>query len=454
MNLQHRIGTAIYDATGMLPVGALPGYPGQYSFAEHIITPFLGVIKIKPYQTPARNFKSDKLAADIKLAAELDQSEQVVIDIHKGFITIQIPRPANERGKTVYTSKEVPRGSGLRVSLGLDIFNEPVHYDFSRQMNTNISFLGVPGSGKSVSMRRTIVSLACNNGPDRVKFLMIEAAKDGLDLRMFSQLPHLIHPVVTDPAEAEHALNWIVAQTRRNGRLPFKLVVCIDEVAALVRQRPETVATLHSLVAEGRAVDVVNLLATQLTDRDTMGDGRAIFKQIHNVVLGKASSKQLSYLLSNAAGLKAEALTGEGDLLLRSNDGTARFAGAFTTASDMERLPRAETVSRLPIEDYTNTEAIKEGLETIIDEDNRAGQRNDNFTPEQYGVAIFEAPGVNKLQKRFSMGPNRAGRLRRLGQAIREWAMDNDHAPCFITEEFLELPSPGYSTIPPFHHST
>lgn len=447
--LLRQTAIAIYEATRMLPVGAVAGQQGHYVFTDFVVTPFLNVIKLKPYQTPAKSFMTDKLATDIKLATALDVSEQVVIDVHKGFITIQIPRPKSERGQTVYTSANVPRGTGLRVSLGLDVFNEPVHFDFGQHMNTNLSFLGVPGSGKSVSMRRSIVSLAKNNDPDRVKFLMIEVAKDALDLRMFSRLPHLMHPVISNPLEAEHALNWLVVKIKE-GPLPFKLVLCVDEVAELIGQQPDTTRLLASLIATGRAVNVVNLLATQITDRDTLGrEGRAVFRQIHNTILGKASNKQLSYVLGNSGGLRAEALCGEGDLLLRGNDQTARFAGVFTTAADVDQLPRVETVNSLPIGEYTNTEAVKEAVKPVAEiEETPATRICDNFTARQLYEAIFERPAINTLQKHFSMGGEKATRLQKLGADVWQLAVDNGH--CFICEDFIELPSTAHSTIPPF----
>lgn len=358
-DLLYKVVTRIYDTTGLLPNGALPAVPGDYTLRNMIVTPFLYVIQISPARVSTDQFTTKKLARDIKLVAELEQSEEIVIDVHKGFVTIQIPRPAGERGKVIYTSANVPRGSGLRVPLGLDILNEPIYFDFAREMNTNLSFLGVPGSGKSVSMRRTITTLAANNDNSQVKFLMIEVSKDGLDLRIFDRLAHLLHPVITNPAEAEQALAWSLAQIGR-GKLPYRLFICIDEVAELVGARPATIKLLTSLVSQGRAMNVCNLLATQITDRDTLAEGKSIFKQVHNNILGKAPNKQLSYILGSQGDLGAEALTGPGDLKLSSTDITSRFAGIFTTRHEIEALPRVQAAARLPLANYTNVEAVIE----------------------------------------------------------------------------------------------
>lgn len=349
MSLLQKIVLRIYDSTGMLPVNAVQGQPGSYLVNEFILTPFLYVITINPLQVSSKEFTSDRLMNDLKLVANLDASEAVAIDVHRGFVCIQIPRPVEERGKLVLTTANVPRGSGLRVPLGLDIMNLPVDVNFANEMSTNLSFLGVPGSGKSVAMRRSIVTLARNNRPDDVKFLLVEVAKDGLDLRIFGQLPHLVHPVITDPAEAAAALKFLV-ESISQGKLPYKLFVCVDEVAALIKARPDCIGYLMTLVSQGRAQNVVNLLATQISDRDTLGEGKAVFKQIHSVVLGKAGNKQLSYIMGNKSDLHAEELVGQGDLKLNANATSSRFAGIFTTVSELQALPKAATINRLPLE--------------------------------------------------------------------------------------------------------
>lgn len=350
MSLLQKIVLRIYDSTGLLPVNAVAGQPGNYIVQEYLITPFLFVILINPLQVSTKEFTNEKLTTDLKLTAELNADESVAIDVHRGFVCVQIPLPPNERGKLVLTAANIPWGKGLRVTLGLDVMNLPVDFNFANEMSTNLSFLGVPGSGKSVAMRRSIVTLVHNNQPDDVKFLMIEVAKDGLDLRLFEQLPHLVHPVITDANEAALALKYL-AESISHGKLPYKLFVCIDEVAELVKRRPDCVGDLMTLISQGRAQNVVNLLATQLSDRDTLGPGKALFKQIHSVVLGKAGNTQLSYVMGNRSGLHAEELLGEGDLKLNSNSSSSRFVSVFTTPNEIKQLPQTTLINRLPLEE-------------------------------------------------------------------------------------------------------
>ena len=356
MDARH-IAMTIYDTSGLVP--SLPGRPGNYRFRETIVTPFLTVFQIEPGACGTRPFLTQQLRDNLKAVSRIDKGEQVEVDIHRGRIVVQIPLPVSERGRRVYTSNSVPRGRHLRVSLGLDITNHPVYFDFAGEMNSSLAFLGSAGSGKGVSMQRSIAAIAGQNGPDNVKMLMLEVSKQSIDLLVFQNLPHLIHPVIEDLDEAESALGWAAAQTRR-GTLPFKLFICVDELGELVTQRPETIPLLQTLVSQGRALGIRNLLATQVADKATIGEGTKVFRQVHNRVLGKVSNKQLSYLLGNASGLHAESLTGKGDLIMSTTEFTTRFAGVMNSPADFESLPRAESIPRLPIGEYTNTAAIAE----------------------------------------------------------------------------------------------
>jgi hypothetical protein len=67
--------------------------------------------------------------------------------------------------------------------------------------------------------------------------------------------------------------------------------------------------------------------------------------------LGKAGNKQLSYILGNKSDLHAEELVGQGDLKLNAVGGTNRFAGIFTTRQELEALPKAPFINRLPLDD-------------------------------------------------------------------------------------------------------
>ena len=69
---------------------------------------------------------------------------------------------------------------------------------------------GTTGSGKSVGLHAMILSLLYKYGPDSCKFLLIDPKQ--LEFSIYSDLPHLITPLVTDPAKAIASLQWVVEE--------------------------------------------------------------------------------------------------------------------------------------------------------------------------------------------------------------------------------------------------
>ena len=67
---------------------------------------------------------------------------------------------------------------------------------------------GRTGTGKSVCMNAIILSMLMTRRPDEVKMIMIDPKM--LELSDYGQMPHLMHPVVTDMKKAEAILAWAV----------------------------------------------------------------------------------------------------------------------------------------------------------------------------------------------------------------------------------------------------
>jgi DNA segregation ATPase FtsK/SpoIIIE and related proteins len=80
--------------------------------------------------------------------------------------------------------------------LGKDIGGSPVIVDLARMPHLLIA--GTTGSGKSVAINTMILSLIYRLPPDRCKFIMVDPKM--LELSGYDGIPHLLAPVVTDPA--------------------------------------------------------------------------------------------------------------------------------------------------------------------------------------------------------------------------------------------------------------
>ncbi len=136
-----------------------------------------------------------------------------------GHSTIGIELP-NEKRQTVWirelfednefmTSKNI-----LNVALGKDIGGQHVYADLSKMPHLLVA--GTTGSGKSVGVNTMILSLLYRMTPDQCRFIMIDPKQ--LEFSMYNGIPHLLTPVITDPAKAVVGLKWAVQEMENRYR--------------------------------------------------------------------------------------------------------------------------------------------------------------------------------------------------------------------------------------------
>ncbi len=142
---------------------------------------------------------------------------------------------------------------------------------------------GTTGAGKSELLRSLVVGLAVACSPDNLTFVLVDY-KGGSTFDACARLPHVVG-VVTDLDDhlVDRALRSLHAELRRreqmlrdvgaadlpayrrrapNVVLP-RLVVVIDEFAALVSEQPDFLHALVGIAQRGRSLGVHLILATQ-----------------------------------------------------------------------------------------------------------------------------------------------------------------------------------------------
>ena len=82
---------------------------------------------------------------------------------------------------------------------------------------------GTTGSGKSVGINAMILSLLFRMSPDQCRLIMIDPKM--LELSVYEGIPHLLAPVVTEPAKAVAALKWTTREMERRYRAMSQLGV-------------------------------------------------------------------------------------------------------------------------------------------------------------------------------------------------------------------------------------
>ena len=85
----------------------------------------------------------------------------------------------------------------LSLALGKDISGAPIVADLARMPHLMIA--GTTGSGKSVGVNAMILSLLYRLSPDQCRLILIDPKM--LELSVYEGIPHLMAPVVTEPAE-------------------------------------------------------------------------------------------------------------------------------------------------------------------------------------------------------------------------------------------------------------
>ncbi|WP_419846283.1 FtsK/SpoIIIE domain-containing protein [Candidatus Poriferisocius sp.] len=148
---------------------------------------------------------------------------------------------------------------------------------------------GTTGSGKSELLRTLVASLAASYSPERVNFVLVDY-KGGSAFDACASLPHVVGLVTDlDDRLAERALRcleaelryreqvlrdrgatnlahyWSLAQSENEGPWPplARLIVVIDEFAALAAELPGFMDALVNVAQRGRSLGMHLVLATQ-----------------------------------------------------------------------------------------------------------------------------------------------------------------------------------------------
>jgi len=378
---------------------------------------------------PAPGVKINKivsLADDLAMALKADRVRIVGSIPGKAALGIEIPNP---KRKTVYlreilmTEKYRDAGSKLSLALGLDVIGRPVIADIRRMPHLLIA--GATGAGKSVAINAFIASLLFKATPDEVRLLMIDPKR--IELSVYENIPHLLHPVVVEPKMASRALMWAVREMERRYRLleeqrvksfdsynqltdveklPF-IVIIVDELADLMMVASKDVeSSIARLAQMARAAGIHIILATQRPSVDVLTG--LIKANFPTRISFKVASKVDSRTILDQSG--AEHLLGDGDMLFLPPGAAKlrRIHGAFITEEETDRI--IEFVRKQGKAEYDPTV-----LQVVEEEMAPDGEELDEYD-DRYDEAVAVVTGtgqasISMVQRRLRVGYNRAARM-------------------------------------------
>ncbi|MFN3620649.1 DNA translocase FtsK 4TM domain-containing protein [Sphingorhabdus sp.] len=411
---------------------------------------------------PAAGIKSSRV---IQLAEDIARNMSALsarVSTIPGRTVMGIELPNAHREAVVFqemvgSDAFAEQKGALPIILGKNISGDPVIADLAPMPHLLVA--GTTGSGKSVGLNCMILSLLYRLTPDQCRMIMIDPKM--LELSSYDDIPHLLSPVVTEPAKAIRALKWAVEQMEERYRMMSSLgvrnlanfnekvraakakgaplgrkvqigydpmtgqpqyeeeslayepmpqiVIIVDELADLMMTAGKEVEFLiQRLAQKARAAGIHLIMATQRPSVDVITG--VIKANLPTRISFHVTSKIDSRTILGEQG--AEQLLGKGDMLyMAGGRGLTRIHGPFVSDDEVRRVADHWRGQGQPEYIQAVTEEPEDGS---FDFGGMGG--DDSEEDAQYRKAcqiVFESQKASTswIQRQLRIGYNSAARL-------------------------------------------
>jgi S-DNA-T family DNA segregation ATPase FtsK/SpoIIIE len=412
---------------------------------------------------PASGIKASRV---IQLADDIARnmsalSARVATIPGRSVIGIELPNAKREPvslSELIASDAFEDQVASLPLILGKNIAGDPVVADLAPMPHLLVA--GTTGSGKSVGLNCMILSLLYRLTPEQCRMIMIDPKM--LELSIYDDIPHLLSPVVTEPAKAIRALKWTVEQMEERYRMMASLgvralssfnakvkeakakgqplgrrvqtgydpetgqpkyemeeleyevlpqiVVVVDELADLMMTAGKEVEFLiQRLAQKARAAGIHLIMATQRPSVDVITG--VIKANLPTRISFSVTSKIDSRTILGEQG--AEQLLGKGDMLyMPGGKQIARVHGPFVSDDEVRRVADHWRAQGVP--DYISavTEEPEDG--GYLFEGQPTGEDDPDSQLYRKAVQIVaesQKASTSYLQRQLRVGYNNAARL-------------------------------------------
>ena len=368
----------------------------------------------------------------------------------KSLVGIEIPNKSKSivgLATMLADSKFQNSSKPLTIALGREISGKAVFGNLGKMPHCLVA--GTTGSGKSVTIHSMITSLLYRNGPDDLKFILIDPKR--VELTLYNNIPHLLTPVITEAKKTILALKWAAREMDRRydileaesvrdvesyhanifgknpkkirtdgegtktevdaDRLPY-IIIVIDELADIMSIYPrELESAIIRLAQMSRAVGIHLILSTQRPEVNIITG--LIKANIPVRIALRVSSQVDSRTILDTGG--AEKLLGAGDMLYLSGDAQPeRLQSAFISENEVKKVVKyLADAYKDEISDEISLTTGSISADKSIFESTLDGDDDDDEMYEEARLCIIEAgkASTSYLQRKLKLGYARAARL-------------------------------------------
>lgn len=410
------------------------------------VGPTVTLYEIKP-EKGVKIAKIRNLSDDIALSLSAKSGVRIIAPIPgKGTVGIEVANmdPQTVSMRTIVTSRAYQESKyELPVAIGSTINNQVYMTDLTKMPHLLVA--GATGQGKSVGLNAIIASLLYRKHPAELKFVLIDpktvefSLYRKLEHHYLAMLPGETNPIITAPDKVVATLSSLCvemedryrllqeAQVRnikeyntkfirkqilpKNGHryLPY-IVVIVDEFADLIMTAGKEIELpIARLAQKARAIGIHVIIATQRPSTNVVtGIIKANFPAR---IAFKVSSGVDSKTILDTTG--AQQLIGRGDMLISNNSEMERVQCAFIDTPEVTEI--VNFIGSQP--GYSGPYELPEPIVTGEGESsggasgNNFGDRDPLFDEIARLVVNSNTASTSSLQRRYSIGYNRAGKI-------------------------------------------
>lgn len=401
--------------------------------------------------TPAEGVRISKIRSledDIALSLSALGIRIIAPIPGKGTVGIEVPNKKKNivSMESILNSRKFKECKyDLPIALGKTITNDVYIADLTKMPHLLVA--GATGQGKSVGLNAIITSLLYKKHPNELKFVLVDPKKVEFsvynpiaDHFMASLDENVDEPIITDTSKVVKTLNGLCAlMDNRYGLLkdagarnikeyndkylnhklnpahghdfmPY-IVVIIDEFGDLIMTAGKDIERPIARIAQlARAVGIHMVIATQRpTTNIITGTIKANFP---GRMAFRVSAMIDSRTILDRPG--ANQLIGKGDMLIINGSEPIRVQCAFVDTPEVERVNKYISEQSGPVEPMPIPEPVNpDGGDSAMAAggSGEIGSLDPYFEEAAHSIVSTQQGSTSMIQRRFSIGYNRAGRL-------------------------------------------